>query len=144
MKYGKSGRNNPHLVRVEQAKAREARARSDLARVQSERDAAANRNRELELENQILREEMAAARAVEKAERSLFRDALFFGLLILLPDAAGGFIEYEYPSVNPLFRHSISLGVALALMVLYAGAKKLDHWWASRKEKSHKGQLAGA
>jgi hypothetical protein len=130
MKHNRSKRNNPHAVRVEQAKAREANARCHLESTRTELKQARKRIRDLEFEVQGFREKAEVKGSNKKLGKDVFLDGLFFFVIALLLEVGKPFLETEFDVRGESSQTAIIVVVMLVMAMLYAGAKKVD----SRRE----------
>ncbi len=130
MKYNRCKRSNPHAVRVEQAKAREANARCHLESTRTELKQARRRIRDLESEVQGFREKAEEKGSNKKLGKDVFLDGLFFFVIALLLEVGKPFLETEFDVRGESSQTAIIVVVMLVMAMLYAGAKKVD----SRRE----------
>lgn len=130
MKHNCSKRNNPHAVRVERAKAREANARCHLESTRTELKQARKRIRDLESEVQGFRENAEEKGSNKKLGKDVFLDGLFFFVIALLLEVGKPFLETEFDVRGESSQTAIIVVVMLVMAMLYAGAKKVD----SRRE----------
>lgn len=126
MKHNRSKGKNPQVVRVEQAKAREANARCHLESTRTELKQARKRIRELESEAQGLREKSLEKGSSKKLGKDVFQDGLFFFVIALLLEVGKPFLETEFDIRGESSQTAIIVVVMLVMAMLYAGAKKVD------------------